>query len=207
MSTVLIVYGTTHGQTERVVRRMAATLIGSGHAVSTLKGDQLPLDLSLGAYDAFIVADCVRFGRYHSYISAFVRRHITRLNAAPSAFVSVCGAMAGSEPQGLSMARGYIEKFLRQSGWRPWIAQSFAGGLPYTRYNPLTRWMMRMISRRTGRPTDTSRDYDFTDWEAVDQFARHLADLFTGARPVAAAGTTVGSEATPGPLVPVPPAS
>jgi menaquinone-dependent protoporphyrinogen IX oxidase len=29
---------------------------------------------------------------------------------------------------------------------------------------------MKTISRRAGGPTDTSRDYEFTDWVALDQF-------------------------------------
>jgi menaquinone-dependent protoporphyrinogen IX oxidase len=32
-----------------------------------------------------------------------------------------------------------------------------------------------MISRRKGLPTDTSRDWDLTEWDAVDRFAEELA--------------------------------
>ncbi|MBK6781452.1 MAG: hypothetical protein IPG75_18235 [Gemmatimonadetes bacterium] len=34
-----------------------------------------------------------------------------------------------------------------------------------------------MISRRTGRPTDTSRDWDGTDWAAVDRLAGEIGEL------------------------------
>jgi menaquinone-dependent protoporphyrinogen oxidase len=188
MSSILIVYGTGHGQTERVARRIASALTGSGHAVTILKGDRLAPDLTLGAYDGVVVAGSVRVGRYQSYLGHFVRDHLTRLNAAPSAFVSVCGA-AGGGPGGFQVARGYIDRFMCQTGWCPWLTRSFAGELAYTRYNPVTRWIMKMISRRNGGPTDTSRDYDFTDWKAVDRFGRELASLFaaTALRAAAAA--------------------
>jgi hypothetical protein len=42
--------------------------------------------------------------------------------------------------------------------------------------------MMKRISRRTGRPTDTSRDYDFTDWNGVNEFARQLVSLIAAVR-------------------------
>jgi menaquinone-dependent protoporphyrinogen oxidase len=184
MSSILIVYGTAHGQTERVARRIGSVLIGSGHAVTILKGDRLPPDLTLGAYDGFVVAGSVRVGRYQPYLGAFVRDRVTRLNEAPSVFVSVCGAAGG--PGGLQTAQGYIDKFLLQTGWRPWLAQSFAGELAYTRYNPVTRWIIKMISRRNGGPTDTSRDYDFTDWAAVDRFGHELARIFGATAPNAA---------------------
>jgi menaquinone-dependent protoporphyrinogen oxidase len=194
MSTILIVYGTAHGQTERVALRIGTALTESGHAVTILKGDRLAPNLTLGAYDGFVVAGSVRVGRYQPYLGAFVRDHITRLNAAPSAFVSVCGA-AGGGPDGLRAAQSYIDKFLYQTGWRPWVGRSFAGELAYTRYDPVTRWIMKMISRRNGGPTDTSRDYEFTDWAAVDRFGRELASMFAGRapRPTVAAG----SEADP----------
>jgi menaquinone-dependent protoporphyrinogen oxidase len=189
MSKVLIVYGTAYGQTERIAQRIAGALTAAGHTVSALKGDRLEPGLSLGEYDAFVIAASVRFGRHQRYVRAFVQDHVTRLNAAPSAFVSVCGAMAAA-PKEASLAQGYAEKFLHQTGWRPWTVGSFAGGLPYTRYGPFVRLLMKLISRRTGRPTDTSRDYDLTDWEAVDQFARELAHMFATSSPEAATGAT-----------------
>jgi len=97
-----------------------------------------------------------------------------RLNAVPSAFVSVCGAMSHPSLEAERAARGYRERFLGATGWQPTIARSFGGGLPYTHYRP---WMMKLISRRTGAPTDTSRDYDFTDWQAVARFAGQCAGL------------------------------
>jgi menaquinone-dependent protoporphyrinogen oxidase len=190
MPRILVVYGTAYGQTERIAQEIARVLRSSDCEVSTIKGDHLPANPALGAYDGFVVASSVLYGRYQRYIQAFVRNHVASLNAAPSAFVSVCGAMAGSNPEAARMAQGYMKKFLDATGWRPLITRSFAGGLPYTRYSPWVRWMMKLISRRTGRPTDTSRDYDFTDWSGVARFAQEFADLLAaGPAGVAAAGS------------------
>ena len=46
-----------------------------------------------------------------------------------------------------------------------------------SRYNLPLRWVMKRISRKKGLPTDTSRDYDNTDWAAVERFARDIAAL------------------------------
>jgi menaquinone-dependent protoporphyrinogen oxidase len=35
--------------------------------------------------------------------------------------------------------------------------------------------MMRMIVGAAGGDTDTSRDYEYTDWPAVDRFAQEFA--------------------------------
>ncbi len=184
MSKVLIVYGSAYGQTARIVERIASRLTVAGHEVTIWKGDTLPAGGSIAGFDLFLVAGSVLFGRHQAYLEPFVRANRERLNRAPSAFVSVCGALAGSWDKGPAEARKYVTRFLQRTGWNPRIAISLAGGLPYTRYGAVTRWMMRLISRWTGRPTDTSRDWDLTDWDMVDRFATDLGTL--GASPTAA---------------------
>jgi menaquinone-dependent protoporphyrinogen IX oxidase len=36
---------------------------------------------------------------------------------------------------------------------------------------------MKLISARTGRPTDTSRDWEFTNWQEIDEFAATVGKL------------------------------
>ena len=175
MTKVLIVYGTSYGQTERIAQEIARILRSFRHAVDVVKGDRMPGHVALEEYDGFVIAASVLYGRHQRYIRAFVRDHVDRLNAAPSAFASVCGAMGGTDPESARQARSYLDEFLRTTGWRPGLATSFAGAVSYSRYAPWVRWMMKLISHRTGRPTDTSRDYDFTDWRAVETFAHVFA--------------------------------
>jgi hypothetical protein len=44
---------------------------------------------------------------------------------------------------------------------------------------------MKMLSGRTGHPTDTSRDYIFTDWAAVGAFADRISIPALASVPVA----------------------
>lgn len=46
---------------------------------------------------------------------------------------------------------------------------------------------MRLLMRKDHHPTDASRDYDYTDWDAVDAFGHACAEL-AAAVPAAAAG-------------------
>ncbi|HEY7682704.1 MAG TPA: flavodoxin domain-containing protein [Gemmatimonadales bacterium] len=185
MAHLLLVYGTSHGHTAKVVGRIGRGLVARGHEVTIWKGSEWPARRSLAEFDGFLVAGSVLYGRHQRYLRDFVRHHVSVLNASPSAFVSVCGAIAGSWEPGAMEAEKYIARFLAQTGWRPRLTKSVAGALPYTRYGIFTRWMMKLISAKTGRPTDTSRDWEFTDWDAVDRFAADLA----GIMPETAAGT------------------
>jgi menaquinone-dependent protoporphyrinogen oxidase len=169
---ILIVYGTTYGQTEKIVRRIDRELAKQGHDVSVFQGDQLPPELSLGVHAAVLIAASLIAGKHQRYIREFVRRHADQLNAVPSAFISVSASAADSP----DLARAGAESFLRQTSWHPMFVQCFAGSLAYTQYRWWLRWIMKHISRSHGGPTDTSRDHELTDWEAVDRFAVRLAD-------------------------------
>ena len=39
--------------------------------------------------------------------------------------------------------------------------------------------MMRRAAKRAGGDTDVSRDYEYTDWALVEQFASEFADAIT----------------------------
>jgi menaquinone-dependent protoporphyrinogen oxidase len=177
MANVLIVYGSTYGQTAKLVERLAARLRAHDHNVTLRRGDGPEARAPLNGFDGFLVAGSVHMGRHQGHLEELVGRNLERLNRSPSAFVSVCGALAGHWPSGEEEARRYVTRFLDRTGWRPIRGVSFAGAVPYTRYGFFTRWMMRFISWRTGRPTDTLRDWEFTDWDAVDRFADEFAAL------------------------------
>ena len=153
MGGVLIVHGTAYGQTERLAQEIARVRRKAGHDASVARGDRLPPDLAVDDYDGFVIASSVLLGRHHRYVGRFVRDHVTRLNAAPSAFASVCGVVGGSNPDGARVACTYVDRFLAATAWKPGLAESFAGALAYSRTVP-GGVMMKLISRRTGgRPT------------------------------------------------------
>jgi menaquinone-dependent protoporphyrinogen oxidase len=68
-------------------------------------------------------------------------------------------------------AERYLEEFEEGTTWRPARVALFSGALLYTQYGWLKRHIMRAIVRREGGDLDTSHDYEYTDWDAVEQFA------------------------------------
>lgn len=186
MAHVMMVYGSSYGQTAKIVQRIAGRLKDSGHRVTVWKGSGLPRETTVGDYDACLVAGSVLYGRHQRYLTDFVRRNLAALDRRPSAFVSVCGALMDAGELGREEAGKYVARFVERTGWTPRMTRSFPGGLPYTRYGFVTRWIMKLISRHTGRPTDTTRDYDFTDWDEVDRFAAEFeASLGAATKPLA----------------------
>jgi menaquinone-dependent protoporphyrinogen oxidase len=67
-----------------------------------------------------------------------------------------------------------MEDFFEETGWRPKLVLPVAGALLYSRYNFVVRFVMKRIAKKMRAGTDTSRDYDYTDWGALDRFAARL---------------------------------
>jgi menaquinone-dependent protoporphyrinogen oxidase len=105
----------------------------------------------------------------------FVRRYKGPLDRARAAFFSVGLAVASRTSDGRAQTLELVERFVQRTGWRPARIELIAGALPYSKYNFLIRFIMRRISGKEGGDTDTSRDYEYTDWDAVDRFAAEIA--------------------------------
>jgi len=173
MARVLIVYSTVDGQTARIAERMAGDLRGAGLEVTLHPAWALDAPWEIDAHDAVVVGGAVRFGHHARALETWVRERLGHLATRPAAFFSVSLGASGAGERAREAIR-WRDEFLTRTGWKPALAASFAGALRYTRYNPVLRMVMRFISGRAGGDTDTTRDYEYTDWTAVDRFASEV---------------------------------
>jgi menaquinone-dependent protoporphyrinogen oxidase len=173
---VLIVYGSSYGQTEKIAERLRNLLTAGGCDVVLFRGDAVPEWLCLGDFDGVIVGGSVIGGNYQDYIERFARAHHAALNRLPSAFFGVSGAAGSPSAEGQAEAVRTLELFLARVGWRPRLTASFAGAMAYSRYNPFLRFVMRRMARKNGE-RDTRHDREYTDWSQVQDFARHFSAL------------------------------
>ena len=170
MPRILLLYATTEGQTARIAERIAHTLRDRGNSVEVLPADTARAQPDPAAYDAVIVGASIHYGHHPAYLRALIRRHRDVLAARPSAFFSVSLSAGGPRPKPKAAQR-YLDKFVRQTGWQPQLTASFAGALKYSLYGPIKRRVMIVFVGLGGGETDTTRDYEYTDWDAVERFA------------------------------------
>src|SRR5215203_6125204 len=172
MTRVLIPYGTTEGLTARISEYVVDVIRDHGHEADTvdIKGSGAPKP---DDYDAVIVGASIHMGKHEDYVLDFVRENRDALERLPSAFFSVSMA----DHHDMEGAEGYIEEFVRETGWRPAKVGLFGGALLYTNYGFIKRHLMKKIAREKGNPdTDTSRDYVYTEWDGV----KHFVEEFLG---------------------------
>jgi menaquinone-dependent protoporphyrinogen oxidase len=170
-----VVYGTTDGHTAKVAGSLTEALRkqGAGADMIDVRDDRLgPI-----GYDGVIVAASLHAGGYQRSVKRWVQTHLVTLREMQTAFVSVCLGVLQHDPTVDRDLAAKIERFLATTGWHPGERKIVAGALLYTRYNWITRWVMRRIVRKAGGDLDTSRDYEYTDWKDLQLFATHFLDL------------------------------
>ena len=177
MTHILIVYGTTDGHTRKIVQVLAEDLRAQRCCVDILDAGGPLRRLSPEAHDGVIVAASVHIGDYQRSVARWVRAHAPMLNTMPTAFLSVCLAVLEKDPAAHREVARIMNRFLTRHGWRPMITKLVAGALPYTRYGWLKRRMMKRIAAKAGGDTDTTRDFEYTDWNDLRDFARGFEQL------------------------------
>jgi menaquinone-dependent protoporphyrinogen oxidase len=172
---ILVFYGTTDGHTRKVATAVANTLRSTGLAVDLVDAKRSGRDVTPEGYSAVIVAASVQGGRYQAAVRRWVRAHAAQLRARPSAFLSVCLAVLQRTPKADRDIGVILETFFASTKWYPTESKIVAGALLYTRYNWLKRWVIRKIVAKAGGDTDTTRDYEYTDWDDLASFAQRFA--------------------------------
>ena len=184
MQRVGVFYATKEGHARKVAERVGAALNERTLDVAVRDVKDADAAAALVRSDAAVLVGSVHLGKHEPELIAFVKAHRERLDSMPAAFLSVCGAEAGAERGSTPEARAksaahvgeQLQAFTKATGWHPRHVRPVAGAFVFTHYNALVRWVMKRIAKSEGLPTDTSRDYDFTDWVALDEFSRSLAE-------------------------------
>jgi menaquinone-dependent protoporphyrinogen oxidase len=174
MSRVLIVYGTSDGQTARICTRVEAALRAQGHEPSVYRVEQTPPDLPFGDFDGAIVAGSIHMGKHQRALVEWTRKAAPQLQRMPNAMISVSLSAGRDKPAARREVAKCFGRFIAETGFTPRRLQPLRGALYYTRYGLVTKLAMLLISKMMGGDTDTSRDYEYTDWAQVEAFAREF---------------------------------
>jgi menaquinone-dependent protoporphyrinogen oxidase len=186
MKPYLVLYATREGHTEEIAEHLRETMTKRGLVAQVLNAADLPDNFRLADYEGALIAASVHSQRHEPEMVKFVKTYRDELESMPTVLLSVSLAEAGAEdPQGSPEHRAksaadvqrMIDQFLTETGWHPSKIKAVAGALMYSKYNFFIRFIMKRIAAHEGGDTDTSRNYDYTDWAALDRLVDELASV------------------------------
>ena len=168
MKKILLTYSTVDGHTKTICEKILSYC-------KTSQVDILPIDSSINIkdYDTVVIGASIRYGKYREEIFEFIKENEELLNSKDNAFFSV-NVVARKENKNKPETNPYLIKFLNKISWQPKILDVFAGKIDYPKYKFLDKYAIKFIMWITKGPTDTSKVYEFTDWNRVKSFAEKL---------------------------------
>jgi menaquinone-dependent protoporphyrinogen oxidase len=174
---VLILYMTRGGHTARIARRLCESIAAAGgnaEMMSLLEADKEGVDWS--RYGLVALGAPVLYGTYDKTVFDFIARHRAQLEALPNSFFNV-SVVARTAEKATVEGNRYMQKFLQLSPWRPRDLKVIAGKVDYPSWGPFDRFVIRLIMKYTHGPTDPTAVIDYTDWDDVAAYGRHLLSL------------------------------
>ena len=175
MANTLILYSTVDGHTKNICERIQDILEQQNHVVTLVSlGDKPELDLSL--FDKIVIGASIRYGKHRPDVIEYINNNTELLSSKQGAFFSV-NVTARKPNKNTPETNPYMPKFLKQINWQPNKLAVFAGKIDYPRYTFFDRNMIRFIMWITKGPTDRNAVVEFTDWQAVENFAQVISEM------------------------------
>jgi menaquinone-dependent protoporphyrinogen oxidase len=172
MKRIAIVISTQSGHTKKVAEFLADQLIGKGidFDLFNVELGQTPSAKKLKSYDAVVIGCPVYLGDFSQRLLDWTWDHREDLSELRCGLFTVSMNAADPRSKAREVDDKVLKNFLRQTDFHPRFVASFAGALAYTKYNFFKRCVLQGISAAAGGPTDTSQDYELTNWDEVSRF-------------------------------------
>ncbi|MBU2712656.1 menaquinone-dependent protoporphyrinogen IX dehydrogenase [Zooshikella harenae] len=175
MKPVLLLYYSHDGQTEKIMQFIAQQ-ISCQLPVSTVELTNRDESINLAGYSAVLIAGGVRYGGHPKALTTWINKHSHLLTTKPTGLISV-NLTARKPNRNQIDSNPYIKKWLLELNLRPDTVAVFAGALQYSKYSFLDKLLVKLIMKMTEGPTDTRQDYEFTNWQQIEEFSKNFSDL------------------------------
>jgi len=172
MQSFLLIYSTVDGHTKNISKEIGSHITDK-FKVSIMSIDEVTKKILID-HDRVLIGASIRYGKYRSNVYKFINENIDILRDKSASFFSV-NVVARKSDKNTIETNPYVVKFLKQTEWQPTYTAVFAGKIDYPKYGFLDKHIIRFIMWITKGPTDLSKSYEFTDWQAIENFAIQIS--------------------------------
>ena len=160
---ILLVYGTTEGQTRKIAQFCVDHLAKAEHQAQLLDSRQRMSDVEISAFDCVILAGSVHRREHQESLRNFVIALREQLQQVPCLMISVSLSIAFEN--GEEEAKKYVDDFEADTGFTANARSLVAGALKFDQYDYYMSQIVEFVVLQD-RSTFTE-DHEFTDWETL----------------------------------------
>lgn len=180
MKSILILYATREGQTEKVAAQISTHLKKAGANVELINAQDKKLteEITLEIFDLLVFGASMHAGGLEKELVDFINSHKEQIEQkGRSMFLVLLSAATKDSKLREEWLKDARKKMDEQIQAQFQDAEMIAGALMYSKYPLPLKWIMKSIARQAGQETDTSKDYEYTDWKQVKQYAEKLMNI------------------------------
>ena len=168
---ILIIYSSTDGHTKKICEVIKENLINKGELHITSIENVFETNIQI--YDFILIGASIRYGKHNKKVFDFIEKNLNIIEQKKNAFFSV-NVVARKNEKNTPETNPYIKKFLSKTRWKPKKLGVFAGKVDYPNYSFLNKQIIRFIMFITKGPINTSKSFEFTNWDNVKKFAQEI---------------------------------
>ena len=170
-SKLLILYSTVDGHTKKICEYINKKL--KNKRIISISSLEESVKFNLEQFDEIVIGASVRYGYHRKNVYEFIRNNKSILNDKRTVFFSL-NLTARKSEKNTADTNPYVYKFLKKINWEPTIKDVFAGRLDYPNLDTLNKLAILFIMVITNGPKDTSKTYELTDWNRVDNLIKKI---------------------------------
>ncbi|GAB4532765.1 MAG: hypothetical protein Tsb0014_17530 [Pleurocapsa sp.] len=181
MKNILILYATREGQTEKVAAKISTHLQKAGANVELINAQDKTVtkDIDLDVFDLLVFGASMHAGGIERELVDFVNSHKKQIEQKVRSFFLVLLSPATKDSNlRAEWLKDAQKKMNEQIQVQFQDAEMIAGALMYSKYSLPLKWIMKRIAKQAGGDTDTSKDYEYTDWKQVEQYSEKLMNIY-----------------------------
>lgn len=163
--TVLIVFATVEGQTEKIARFISGVAKNAGFNTKLINTDEMPGHVSIDDVVKVVLLAPVHERRHPESFEAFVTSNRDALTKRKSLVLSV--GLKASFASGREEARDYLDEMLLRTGFEPNATALIAGAVRPENYGYFEREILQhvVLLGRKIDPRDGAQE--FTNWDEL----------------------------------------
>ena len=163
----IFIYSSSNGQSLKICEAL------NKNKESLIIDMDMSKTTKLDNFDQIVIGASVKYGDHNKEVYEFVKKNRVLLEKKKTVFFSV-NATARKSEKNTPKTNPYIIKFLKKTNWTPDHIGVFAGMIDFPNYNFIEKYIIKLIMWITNGPTDTSKTFEFTNWEDVKKFSEEI---------------------------------
>ncbi len=161
---ILLIYGTTEGQSRKISNFITEQLEAVGHDVECLDSRRKMDGLQISSFDAAIIVGSVHQKLHQEALCNFAIAHRSELQKISTLLFSV--SLSAAFSNGKAEAQSYIDLFVDRTGFNPNSYALVAGALRYSEYDYFMAQVVEHVVLASHE--NITEDREFTNWQQLE---------------------------------------